>query len=90
MKKITTLALICIALASCSSNKKSQSTWPDADVAAFRTECVKGAAVSMSEDIANQYCDCMLQKIMTKYPDVNNASSMTIDEMTELAQDCVK
>jgi hypothetical protein len=44
----------------------------------------------MGADKAKNYCDCMLGKIEAKYPKANDAGSLDVNSMTEMAKDCLK
>jgi hypothetical protein len=44
----------------------------------------------MGEEKATKYCDCMLGKLETKFPNAVDAQKMTIEDMTSLAKDCIK
>lgn len=88
MKKSTLTLFLLSALFilnSCGGKKK----WPDADQKAFMDSCVPGAAENPSID-ANKYCNCMLEKIMDKYPNPKDAEKMTMADMMSDAEKCLK
>lgn len=90
MKKILFAFAISAALVSCSSGGGSKkATWSDADKTSFSTECVNGASAAMGADGAQKYCDCMLQKLMDKYPKAEDVGAVNMDEMSAMAQECI-
>ncbi|MBC8048024.1 MAG: hypothetical protein H7Y00_14600 [Fimbriimonadaceae bacterium] len=89
MKKLLIVFAIIGIFTSCSSGGK-KSSWKESDKNDFSVECVSGATASMGEEDAKKYCDCMLTKIMDKYPKAEEVGSINMDEMTKMAEDCVK
>jgi hypothetical protein len=65
-------------------------TWDAPTRAAFVTNCINESKTRMSEASATEYCNCMLDKIVTKYDSPAAANNMTITETQEMAKDCVK
>lgn len=66
--------------------------WGSAEEEAFSTNCVSSAVSSgLARSRAQNYCDCMLQKIERKYP--NPADAVELDEnsslMKQWAEDCI-
>lgn len=91
MKKSSIIAALFL-LAACSSGgskKTAKSAWPEDQQKAFMENCTNTAQNGMDPDQAQKYCDCMLQKMMDKYPDVNDAGNINIDEMTDMASGCL-
>ena len=78
MKKIIALLLIILFFTSC------KNTWSDEDKKAFYDACTEDAnhAGSPPEKI-KPYCDCVLGKIMAKYPSENDA----LEHIDSLAKD---
>lgn len=64
--------------------------WDEQTKAAFVANCTKESKDKMAEDAAREYCNCMLEKIVAKYPNPVDANNMTIQETQEMARDCVK
>lgn len=91
MKKIFFVFAIAVMIVSCKSGSgsKAKGAWSDEEQKAFSDECVNGASAAMGQDGAKTYCDCMLGKIMAKYPDAEKVGEMNMDEMTSMAQDCI-
>lgn len=65
-------------------------TWDDQTKAAFVANCTNEAKSRMNEAAAKEYCDCMLDKIVAKYPNPAEANNMTITETQDMAKECVK
>lgn len=81
----TSIVLVsALLLAACGDSEKE---WPQADQDSFTENCVPEAAEAETID-AEAYCDCMLHKVMDKYPDPEDAEELGIGEMFEMAQDC--
>ncbi len=67
-----------LSLASC------KNTWNEDDKGAWREACTENAMHwAGSEAQAKTYCDCVLDKIMIKYPNENDA----LEHVGELATD---
>jgi hypothetical protein len=68
--------------------------WPKSEETAFINQCQITATNTMGAERAVPYCDCMLQKIETKYSNYIEATaklaSMTQAELTAMAIDCIK
>lgn len=64
--------------------------WDDQTRAAFITNCTDESKTRMDETAAREYCNCMLEKIVAKYPNPADANNMTIQETQDMARDCVK
>ncbi|MEI8278209.1 MAG: hypothetical protein WCG87_00515 [Bacteroidota bacterium] len=66
MKRLCFVAICVLSLSAC------KSTWDEEAKSLYTQSCMEDAnrwAASPKE--AKTYCDCMLEKVMTKYPDVN-------------------
>ena len=65
--------------------------WSSDEKAIFMNSCSE-TRVSMGDnkEEANVYCDCMMQKIQSKYPDVNKTGNIPNEEMTAMAQECLR
>lgn len=62
--------------------------WSEDEQKDFMDGCTPGASENPEID-ADKSCSCMLEKIMDKYPKVEDADKMTISEMTDIAKDCM-
>jgi hypothetical protein len=72
------------------------SGWPQVERDAFISNCERTAiGKGSSRSVAENYCDCMLNKMETLYPDINEAAKLTEEElrspeMEKMAKDCLK
>lgn len=69
--------------------------WSEAQKTEFISSCVNTAVKSLSKDKAEAYCSCMEQKFEIKYPDPNDASKITAEdlqtpEMKAMIQSCLE
>ena len=64
------------------------STWTDDQISEFLNSCNEGLG---EQDLINNedYCNCMLGKIMAKYPNAIDAVNIGEEEMTQMAADCL-
>jgi hypothetical protein len=73
------------------NNTGTQSAgWDQTNQTAFMDKCVEGSTASMGADKAKSYCSCMLDKIQARYPVADSAASMQMNDMMEMAKDCIK
>lgn len=56
---------------------------------AYVNSCFESAKSGMKEDVAREYCNCTLGKIMAKYPDPTALANLGQDEITSLAMQCM-
>ena len=84
------LVLVVILFTACSQDKKPDPgvRWDMKDQNDFIENCVENAKTGIGEAKARKYCDCMLEKVMKRYPDVNDTEEMTMGETVELAKEC--
>jgi hypothetical protein len=52
------------------------------------TTCVDGAIKGLGEK-ARPYCNCMLQKMESKYPNASRAGDITMSQTMDMAKDCL-
>jgi hypothetical protein len=74
-------------------NTSSGSTsggWSSAEKNMFIKTCTDAAARTMGQSKAASYCTCMEEKVEKMHPNAAEAGSMTQDDMTELAKECLK
>lgn len=65
----------------CSCNK-----WSEEDKDAWKQACTENAAQwAATPEGAKTYCDCVLEKLEKKYPDVNDALAHTAELATDTA-----
>ncbi len=94
MKQIFLASFSFIFFIACSNDEKAAAkpaTWDEPNKAEFMEQCISGAIQQFSNDStkANSYCNCMLQKIEARYPIADSAGTMSYNEMTVLAKDCL-
>ena len=76
-------------------NNNSRGSWSSVEVDAFITNCVSSAVNGgMQRTKADSYCNCMQRKLETLYPNVNDAGSLTEEDMNSpsmqrLVKDCL-
>jgi hypothetical protein len=90
MKQLLIILMAASLAVGCKGKKAASSGWPQADKDAFTDNCVKGATAGMGEDKAKSYCSCMLGKVEAKYSKPQDAGSLDMNTMTEMAKDCLK
>ena len=71
------------------SSNSSSASWSASDQKEFMDNCTPGASKSLGQAKANDYCSCMLTKIMQEYPKSSDASNMPKSRMSELATQCL-
>lgn len=82
-------ALLLLSLASCGP-------WPDEEKEMFHSTCMDDAKErGMTDEQAQKMCDCRLEKMMKKYPDVEDALTnidkiMNDPEIQQCQQDALK
>jgi hypothetical protein len=60
-----------------------KSTWTQDDKDAFYEACMEDASPSYGPERARTYCDCVIGKIMVKYPYIGDA----LEHINELSAD---
>jgi hypothetical protein len=77
MKRILLAITAVISLSSCGG-------WSSEDREMYTQSCMEDArSWAGSEDKAKTYCNCMLEKLTAKYPDVNDM----LEHMDEVTRD---
>jgi hypothetical protein len=66
------------------------SGWPDSTRTAFITECVNNSKGKMTEVEARRVCNCMQEKIEARYPTYSDAAALTMQQMNDMAKECVQ
>lgn len=70
--------------------------WPQSERDGFITNCVREAmAKGNSRTVAQNYCDCMLNKMESLFPDINDAAKLTEEDinspaMKKMVDDCLR
>lgn len=84
-KMMVCSCFVFISFAACSS----KATWSSEQKDAFFEMCYNGTASQFEPDVAENYCNCMLEKIMEKYPDPESIDDITMEEMHSYAFGCL-
>jgi hypothetical protein len=83
--KIVVLLLFVITAFSC----KRQ--WNEKDKSDFYSGCLNNATTNKDIKDPKTYCSCLLQKVVAKYPNANDARYIKYDTtVKQLARDCMK
>ena len=64
--------------------------WPDSTRTAFINDCITNSKANMTEDKARQVCNCMQGKIEAKYPNYADAATLNMQQMNDMAKECVQ
>jgi len=65
--------------------------WTDKDKNDFYSGCLSNALTDKDVKNPKAYCNCLLQKIVAKYPNANDAKYIRYDSTArQLAMDCLK
>jgi len=88
VKKTSIIYALCISVLIFSCKRK----WTENDRTEFISGCMNGGAVSdMGKEKAREYCQCMLEKIIAKYPNRRDANYIRYDtSLAALATECSK
>ena len=63
--------------------------WTDKDKSEFMSGCLSHAVKGMDETKAKHYCGCLLNKMVEKYPNANDAKYVRYDtSIIRLAKYC--
>lgn len=74
-----------ISLISCKSK------WTDKDKSDFYSGCLSSATTNKDIKDPKTYCSCLLQKVVAKYPNANDAKYIKYDSTVKvLARECLK
>jgi hypothetical protein len=65
--------------------------WTDKDKSDFYSGCLSGATSNKDVKDPKSYCNCLLQKVVAKYPNAGDAKYIKYDStVKQLAKDCLK
>lgn len=64
--------------------------WPDTTRTAFINDCIDNSKANMTEEKARQVCNCMQGKIEARYPNYADAATLTMQQMNDMAKECVQ
>lgn len=63
--------------------------WSQEEKNAFMQNCIKNASQNLDVDSANNYCSCMLEKIIEEYPTPEEATLLTTDKVKQMTKTCL-
>jgi hypothetical protein len=66
-----------------------QKNWAGAEVDTFMENCTSSAEEGLGRERANDYCSCMLYKLMALYPNAATVGNVSEEEINRLAGDCL-
>jgi len=72
-----------------SNNYHNTSSWSVADQNEFMDNCTPGASKTLGASGGNSYCDCMLKKLMSEYPNSKDVGNVSKEHMSALASQCL-
>ncbi|MBM77210.1 MAG: hypothetical protein CL846_01890 [Crocinitomicaceae bacterium] len=78
--------LFIFLICSCNSSDSSDS-WPENEKEAFIKNCATTAGSNIPN--AEDYCSCMLKKVIKKYPTPEDALKMDVEWMMSEAKNCM-
>ncbi|MGZ3845730.1 MAG: hypothetical protein ACXVBH_06720 [Flavisolibacter sp.] len=65
--------------------------WNDKDKSEFYSGCLSSATANKDIKDPKTYCSCLLQKVVAKYPNANDAKYIKYDStVKQLARECMK
>jgi hypothetical protein len=84
MKKLIAILFLCSAFCSCARK------WTDKDKSEFVSGCLSRQVRELGQEKARTYCNCLLNKVVARYPDANDAKYIQYDSaIVKLSQDCL-
>jgi hypothetical protein len=75
---------------SVSVNKESAQGWKESEKKEFLSDCIGSMDKSITKGKASVYCECMMEKIMTKYPKYSQTVGRSRDEFNDMIDSCDK
>lgn len=81
--QLALLIVISLFISSC-----GQKGWTEQEKKDFLKGCVKANKARLSEKTAQKVCECMLNKMVTKYPTMKESQKMSKAELKDMAVDC--
>ena len=95
MKKVFIIPVVVLFFTQCNSSDTPASDkskpgksaeWPSADKEKFTKECTDAMGLT---EAGKKTCDCILEKVMKKYKNLEEADKDTSDDARQMAMDCV-
>ncbi|MDB5199856.1 MAG: hypothetical protein JWO92_1819 [Chitinophagaceae bacterium] len=95
-EEIAGIKSACLVSGSAANNQSDQSNnsnlqgWSLSDRQEFMDNCPSTAIKTLGTIGANDYCDCMLKKLMQEYPDSKDVGNVSKTHISALAFDCLR
>ena len=83
--KVGLLIMLLFFIYSCGESKKG---WSQDEKDKFVAGCVKSNKGAVSDEKAKEFCTCMLDRMVEKYPTMAESQTMDVEEMREIALAC--
>lgn len=91
MKTLLSFLFLGFFLTTGYSQTQQTSNWTEADKKQYKSECLRGIEMSnpnLTSQQKNNYCDCVLKKIIKAFPNKHSQQDMEI--MMKIARECSK
>ena len=81
----------CLALTSVQNDRSAANSqgWTAEDQREWMNNCTPDAGKTLGAAAANNYCDCMMRKLIKEYPDPKDIGSVSQTHLNALASDCL-
>ena len=81
----------CLALTSVQNDRSAGNSpgWSAEDQREWMDNCTPEAGKTLGRAAANDYCDCVMKKMMKEYPDAKDVGSVSQTHLNALASDCL-
>jgi hypothetical protein len=89
---ITAVFLVVLLFFACAKKeRKSDKEWYEEDKKTFMKDCTKPSKeFDLTVEQKKKYCECMMEKIMAKYPVYSDANKHADEIMRDFYDDCLK
>jgi hypothetical protein len=86
---IAAIILIVIVFACAEKKKLSENQWYEEDKKEFLKDCEKPSNhPDITKEKVKIYCECMMEKIMKKYPNYRDTFGKTKEEFKDMMKEC--
>ncbi len=89
---LTAVVLVVLLFFACAKKERmSNKEWYEEDKKTFMKDCTKpGGDDKMTVVEKRRYCECMMEKAMSKYPNYSDANTHADDIVKSFLEDCIK
>lgn len=89
---LTAVLLVILLFFACAKKEsKSVKEWYEEDKKTFMRDCTKpNSDMGLTVEQKKKYCECMMGKIMAKYPVYSDANKHAEEIMKDFYDDCLK